>query len=155
MLGFTRVYDYVAGKQDWFANDGPAEGTRPEGYRIGTLALRDVPTCTFDEPLADVLARMDDARWDVCIVVTEDRVVLGRVERDHLEHTEDASTAGATMREGPTTFRPNVGVQEMAAFMVEHERDHVLVTTARGVLIGVIRREDVELRAHELYHVHE
>src|SRR5213595_2826063 len=44
-LGFTSVYDYVAGKADWGSFGLPLEGTRGSATRIGAYLRRDVPTC--------------------------------------------------------------------------------------------------------------
>jgi hypothetical protein len=44
-LGFEEVYDYTAGKADWFASGLPKEGTLASVPTIGGAARQDVPTC--------------------------------------------------------------------------------------------------------------
>jgi len=53
------------------------------------------------------------------------------------------------MRPGPSTFRPNVAIAEMAEFMAKHDLPNAPVTTSAGELIGLLVREDAERAAHE------
>ncbi len=55
------------------------------------------------------------------------------------------------MRPGPSTFRPNMTLQELLKSMREHDiQTHSLVTTSDGRLLGVISRADAETTmAHE------
>ena len=53
------------------------------------------------------------------------------------------------MRPGPSTFRPNVPIAEMVAFMAKHDLPNAPVTTSAGELIGLLVREDAERAAHE------
>jgi len=48
------------------------------------------------------------------------------------------------MRSGPSTFRPNVTVEEMVRFMGERDISTALVTTSEGRLVGLFRRSDAE-----------
>src|SRR5436309_1392574 len=48
-LGFTRVYDYVAGKADWGSFGLPIEGQRPSSSRVGAHLQSDVPTCKLGD----------------------------------------------------------------------------------------------------------
>jgi hypothetical protein len=64
-----------------------------------------VPTCTLDEPLAEVRERVRGAGWDTCIVVNEQRVVLGRLGRNAVAAETDESVEEA-MSPGPSTVRP-------------------------------------------------
>lgn len=148
-LGFQRVYDYAAGKLDWLAAGLPAEGRRPERSRIGALVVRDVPTCGLDEEAEAIRARLRGTGWDSCLVVNAERVVLGRVRADDLDGTPADATAEALMREGPSTFRPNVLVGEMLRYMERHRMTAAVVTTSDGRLLGVLRRDDAERAAAE------
>jgi hypothetical protein len=47
------------------------------------------------------------------------------------------------MVDGPRTVRGSRPVAEMAAWLDEHDIPGVLVTSAEGVLVGYVRREDV------------
>jgi CBS domain-containing protein len=139
-LGFTEVYDYAAGKADWAAAGLPVEGKATEAARIGEVARRDVPTCELRERIGDVRERVRAAGWDTCLVVNEERVVLGRLFRTELEGEADAS-AETVMRSGPSTFRPNVTVEEMTRFMGERGFSTAVVTTSDGRLVGLFQWE--------------
>jgi CBS domain-containing protein len=149
------VYDYVTGKQDWVAADLPFEGKAADQPRAGTVARQDVPTCRLDERLGDVRARGEQVGWDACVVVNQSRVVLGLLRKAELGRGDDAVVEDV-MRPGPSTFRPFVSVEEMAAFMTEHELESSPVTTSEGRLVGLLLREDAVRLAHEQHaHHHE
>ena len=142
-LGFVEVYDYAAGKADWFARGLPIEGERAEVPRIGGVARTDVPRCRLDEPVDDVADRVRAGGWDTCIVVNDHDVVLGRLFPSELEAAGTADVE-EVMRSGPSTFRPNVTVEEMVRFMDDRGISTAVVTTSEGRLVGLLRRTDVE-----------
>jgi rhodanese-related sulfurtransferase len=139
-LGFGEVYDYVAGKQDWFGAGLPVEGTAAGTTRIGDLADREVPTCTLDEKVGEVRARLGDG--DVCIVANDRRVVLGLVRPEHLEG--DDRPVGDVMQEGPSTVRPNVPAAGLAAHLEGDPFEWALVTNPEGELVGLLRQAELE-----------
>src|SRR5258708_4041278 len=132
-MGFSRVYDYVAGKVDWMAAGLPTEGTNAERPRAGDVARSDVPTCRLDEQLGDVAARVSAAGWDACVVVNSERVVLGLL-RSHELAGDPVLRIEHAMRPGPSTYRPFVAIAEMARVMAEHEHklDSSPITTSDG-----------------------
>jgi len=140
----------VDGKLDWLAAGLPSEGTNAERPRAGNVARKDVPTCRLDERLGDVRDRVREARWDACVVVNEERVVFGLLRSPELETNLDLGIEGA-MRPGPSTFRPFVSIEEMAAFMIEHDLDSSPITTSDGRLVGLLRRQDAAKAALELH----
>ena len=141
-LGFSEVYDYVAGKADWFAAGLPVAGAWAEQHVLLDLVRRDVPTCRVTESVADVRDRLRTLGWDRC-VVTAGGVVIGEVEPRHLELSDDLVIERA-MQEGPRTFRPDFPIEQIARWWNSRQRvATVLVTTQDGVLIGIVRREDV------------
>jgi len=144
------VYDYEDGKLDWLAAGLPSEGTNAERPRAGDVARKDVPTCLLDERLGDVRDRVREAGWDACVVVNEERVVFGLLRSQELEANPDLGIEGA-MRPGPSTFRPFVSIEEMAAFMIEHDLDSSPITTSDGRLVGLLRRQDAAKAALELH----
>ncbi len=144
-LGFGEVYRYTAGKADWFANGLPREGRRAALPRVGELARRDIPTFGLQDRIGAVRERVRAAGWDVCIVVNDRRIVLGRLRQGALA-ADPESTAEAVMEEGPTTYRPDEGAEETARYLTERKVASVLVTTSDGELIGLFRRDDVERR---------
>ena len=146
-MGFTRVYDYVAGKLDWLAAGLPTEGTNAMRPRAADLARKDVPTGRLDEHLEDVRARVGAAGWDACVVVNEAGVVLGLLRAAQLQG-DPAARLEAVMRPGPSTFRPFVSIEEMARFMIEHALESSPITTSDGRLVGLLRRDDAVRAAH-------
>ena len=144
------MYDYEDGKLDWLAAGLPSEGTNAERPRAGDVARKDVPTCRLDERLGDVRDRAREDGWEACVVVNEERVVFGLLRSKELEANPDLRIEEA-MRPGPSTFRPFVSIEEMAAFMIEHDLDSSPITTSDGRLVGLLRREDAAKAALELH----
>ena len=140
-LGFTEVCDYAGGKAHWGAYGLPLEGTL--GPRAGEHIRADVPTCSHDERLQEVRARLRASEWDTCLVVNEQQVVLGRLGRRALAREDDVTVEDA-MSSGPSTVRPNVTVEAMLERMRRQNLSNVVVTRLDGVLFGLLRREDAE-----------
>jgi CBS domain-containing protein len=147
-MGFAQVYDYAAGKLDWLAAGLPSEGSNARRPRAGDVARRDVPTCGLDERLGEVARRVWAAGWDACVVVNQQRVVLGLLRAKELQADGDLRIEQA-MRPGPSTFRPHVPIAEMARFMVDHDLDSSPITTSDGRLVGLLRRTDATRVAGE------
>jgi Mg/Co/Ni transporter MgtE len=131
----------VAGELDWLAAGLPTDGRNAELPRAGDLARPDVPTCRLDERIGQVRERVQAAGWDACVVVNDQRVVLGLLRAEELERGQDEPIE-QIMRPGPSTFRPHVLIEELAHFMVDHDLPTSLVTTSDGRLVGLLRRED-------------
>ena len=144
-LGFGEVYDYVAGKVDWLAFGLPREGDEAATPRAGDIARRDVPTCTLSDPIGAVRQRVEAAGWEQCLVVNDERVVLGRLRGKALSADPDA-LAEAVMEAGPTTVRPDERLADLATRLRERDVASIVVTTPDGRLVGVLFREDVERR---------
>jgi hypothetical protein len=142
-LGFERVFDYVAGKADWLAAGLPGEGTAARRPRIGARARPDTPTCGLAERLGNVRDRVTIAGWGECVVVNDERIVLGIVDPHPLASGDPDAVVETVMRAGPTTFRASVTVEELVAHMREHMLDRSLVTTPEGRLIGAVLRADL------------
>jgi Mg/Co/Ni transporter MgtE len=149
-LGFKRVIDYVPGKQAWFEENQPREGKAADELWVGELADDSIPTCKADERIGDLSERVEADGRDTCVIVGDDRVVLGLLRKKALAAAPD-STAGQVMDPGPKTFRPNVTLQELLQSQRDHDiRTNSLVTTLDGRLVGVISRADAEATlAHE------
>jgi Mg/Co/Ni transporter MgtE len=140
-LGFTEVYDYVAGRQDWAAAGLPTEGTEAAKPRAGSIARRDVVTCRPDEALGDVRTRVEKSGINAAVVTDDDGVVLGLLREAQLE-AADGTRIDAVMRPGPSTFRPNVPAAEMVWYMTEHDLVNAPITSSDGRLIGLLLRDD-------------
>ncbi len=142
-LGFEQVYDYVAGKADWGSAGLPLEGRSASNSRVGAHVRTDVPTCRLNERLRHVQQRVSESGWDICFVVNEQRVVLGRLGRTALRSEADASVEEA-MTSGPGTIRPSARLEAMVERMDKQGLTSLPVTTSDGRLVGVLLREDAE-----------
>src|SRR4051794_23062932 len=134
-LGFGRVFDYVAGKQDWFASGLPREGRQADIPHAGDVADRTVPTCKPTDSVGQIRDHMRATSSDVCVVVNDQHVVLG-LPHTRVLNTDADALVETVMDLGPSTFRPSVPVAEMATYFREHELNGALITTSGGVLIG-------------------
>jgi hypothetical protein len=130
------VFDYAAGKADWIAAGQPTEGRRADKPRIGSIADRDVFTCTVDTPAEDVQRALDGR---ALAVVVSGRVVLGVVRPEDVAN-ETERPVGALMQEAPPTMRADVAVQDLEPRLRDLDVDTALVTTPQGELIGVVHR---------------
>ena len=142
-MQFPSVYDYAAGKKSWGSYGLPREGTSVPERTAGDVAHRDVPTCALDEPLADVRERVRAAGWDTCIVVNDQRIVLGRLGRKAVGSDSDESVEEA-MSPGPSTVRPSIGTAALLERMRPRNMTSYLVTTPDGRLVGLVRRDELE-----------
>jgi CBS domain-containing protein len=113
------------------------------------MVRRDVPTCRLHDPLGDITARMKATRWDLCAVLDDEQVLLGLVDAG-AQRGEASIRAEQVMRSGPTTIRPHLTLEDLAARL--KKRDHVLVTSSDGRFLGVLLRSDVERKMIEREH---
>ncbi len=149
-LGFTDVYDYVPGKQDWFAADLPYEG---EAIFVGRAVRRDAPTCRPDETLSDIVGRFSD-EVGLCPVLDHDGVVMGVVTTDELGSATDGQVR-SVMRFGTTTVRPSEDLPGLVQRMQKASVDAILVTRPDATLVGVLLREDAESFLRQVHeHAH-
>src|SRR5919201_6398364 len=142
-LGFRHVYRYQPGKADWFAAGLPREGKEAHTPRVVDGVRRDVPTCRIDERVGAVRDRVREGCWDLCVVVGEQHIVLGLVRAEALGVDPDTPVE-QVMQPGPATFRPNLEAGQMPDYLKKQRMPRALVTTSEGVLIGLLRIEDVE-----------
>jgi CBS domain-containing protein len=136
------VYDYRTGLQDWMGAGLPTEGTNAQLPRLADIVRRDVPTCSLGERLGDIRGRARAAGWDACVVLSEDRVVLGLLRAAQLQ-ADPGLLVDHVMRPGPSTYRPFVSVAEMRRIMIDRDMESSPVTTSDGRLVGLVRRRDV------------
>ncbi len=147
-LGFTQVYRYTPGKDGWLASGLPTEGPEAATPRAGDVADRDTPTCAPHDRLGDVRYRLRAAGGTSCIVVDDQRVILGRVRGEALDGDAE-QTVEAVMEAGPTTVRPSEPLDTLIERMQKRRTGSIIVSTAEGVLVGVLYREDGERRLAE------
>jgi CBS domain-containing protein len=147
-LGFSRVYRYAPGKDGWLAMGLPTEGPDAATPRAGDVADRDALTCAVDDQLEDARDRLRAAGETSCIVVNDQRVVLGRVRGEALDGDAE-QTVETVMEAGPTTVRPSEPLDALIERMRKRKVESIVVSTADGVLVGVLRREDAERQMSE------
>ncbi len=81
----------------------------------------------------------------MCLVVTNDNVVLGRLRGKALRASQVA-IVDEVMEEGPTTIRPDTLLDDIIPRMQQKRVASIVVTTPDGRLIGVLFRHDAEAR---------
>jgi rhodanese-related sulfurtransferase/CBS domain-containing protein len=140
-IGFTRVYDYVAGKADWGSAELPLEGDADARTRVASRARTDAPTCRLDDLVPEVAPRVG-GDWQVCVVTNEQNVVLGLLGRRALRSREKVRAEDA-MTAGPSTIRPSARIDAIAKRMRDQNLTRIIVSRSDGVLVGVLRREDL------------
>jgi CBS domain-containing protein len=145
-LGFPEVYDYVAGKADWLGHGLEVEGAGAGLATAGRLARRDVVMCSLTEAVGKVRPRVEASRYRFALVVSEGGVLLGRLRRAALEG-DPQRTAEEAMEPGPSTVRPDSAPSKLAERLRSRDLRTAVVTTPEGILIGVVRREDLEQSA--------
>ncbi len=144
-LGFTRVYDYVGGKADWFAAGLPREGRLASAPRAGDRVRHHDVVCRLSDPLGEIADRLRDAGEETCPVVNAEGIVLGRV-RGSASGGAIGGTVEEVMEPGPTTVRPNTMLESILERLRARNLDSVLVTTSDGRLVGTLDVEDAESR---------
>jgi len=147
-LGFTKVYDYVGGKADWFAAGLPREGELTSIPRTGDVARRDDVTCRPTDRINDVIGRVRAAGKETCIVTTDGGVILGRVRTDRLDGDAQEPVEGV-MELGPTTTRADTTLEAILERLNARKVDTILVATSDGRLVGTLHRSDAERRLNE------
>ena len=142
-LGFREVYEYAGGKADWLAAGLPTEGPGSRTPRIGAYLRTDMPTCRLDERVRDAAARVASAGWDMCLVVNEEGILLGRLDDKELRADGD-KRVDEVMRPGPSTYRPDAPAYDLRHVMTHKKIGALPVTTGDGRLLGVLCREALE-----------
>jgi CBS domain-containing protein len=143
VLGFTRVYDYVAGKLDWLARNQPVEGSAADNPTIGHHLRHDVVTAALDEPITDIRTRVTASDYNFALVFAPGTTLLGRLRPSVLATADPHSRAEEIMEPGPSTLRPH----EPAASIGEHLRQkrltYAIVTDPDGHLLGTVHTNDL------------
>ncbi|MBV9328740.1 MAG: hypothetical protein JO352_33940 [Chloroflexi bacterium] len=86
-------------------------------------------------------------------MVNDECVVLGDLRGKALQ-ADPHRCVEEVMDPGPSTYRPNIGVQEMAHHMIETGARKVLVADGDGRLMGGLTFEDVLGALEEHRHSH-
>jgi CBS domain-containing protein len=111
-------------------------GRKAREARAGDLARRDVPTCQLDDRLDEVRARVRASGWDVCVVVNQSHVVLGRLGT--AAWAVKGQTPVEAVMKTPTTYRPDTPVDALREMMRAGGARDVLITDSDGRLVGLL-----------------
>jgi predicted transcriptional regulator len=131
------VYDFVDGKAYWLACARNTIRSSDEPVRVMTAMERDVPVCHIDASVEQAMETLDSRPgWQQCVVVNDAGVVVGSVPRDAGGLTRPVADV---MRAGPTTFRPDVALDETLDAMRKRNVTERVVTDPTGRLLGVLR----------------
>lgn len=142
-MGFTEVYDYVNGKVEWMLDRQPTEGTGPHYAMAGEIATRErLHTCVLGSTVGNSARAMEQSGDTFCLVLNDQDVVLGRLRQKHRDAASD-DLVEKVMETGPTTVRPNEPAKKLLERMERRDVPAVVVTTNKGVLVGVARRTDL------------
>ena len=141
-LGFDEVYDYVPGKVDWLSRGLPREGAKATERRAGDAILHEVVTARLEDRVGDVRADVEASPYGFALVLSEGGVLLGRLRRAAFEGDLDQA-ASAVMEAGPSTVRADTPIDELRARLEARDLRTAVVTTPDGVLVGVVRRQDL------------
>ena len=139
-LGFADARDYVASKMAWMAAGLPVEGSSDAEAHAASVADPAVPTCPPTATVGEIRAKVKG--WPIAVVIDDERVVLGAIAADALD-VVDTTPVEAVLEPGPSTVRPSISTRELADNLDDDGVGHVLVTTNAGVLIGLVRRDDL------------
>jgi CBS-domain-containing membrane protein len=143
-LGFEHVADYVGGKADWLGHGLPREGETADVPYAGDLVDREPPTCRLSDSVGRLTELLSESRDGFCLVLNEQRVVLGRVRKSALDDSDKNASAESVMEAGPSTVRPNTPARELIERLSKAELKTAIITTPGGRLIGVFHRADAE-----------
>ena len=128
---------------DWAAFGLPMDGHTARVPKAGDVFRPDAATCGLTELLGTVRERTQAAGVDVCLVLTEAKVVLGRLRRKAWE-AEASATVESVMENGPATVRPDENLEALVKRMRDRKVDSIIVTNSDGVLMGLLYVEDAE-----------
>jgi len=109
---------------------------------VADVTRGEVPRFPADESAGIIAQRLRESGQDWAAIVDAEGLLLGRVRLDRI--ADPSSIAADVMEEGPSTYRPNVPLQELLSRMEEKGFSKAFVTDPDGRLIGLIVREDIE-----------
>jgi Mg/Co/Ni transporter MgtE len=141
-LGFEDVHDYVPGKLDWLARGLPREGEKADEPRAVDLARDDAVTCRLSDRVEQIALRVEASPYGFAFVMSDGGVLLGRLRRAALADPD--ATAAQVMESGPSTVRADTPPGELLERLRRQDMRTAVVTDPEGILLGVVRRSDLE-----------
>ena len=148
-LGFTKVYDYEAGKSDWLAAALPSEGPLADVPTAGDVIRGSEVACHLGDRLGDAVARVRAAGQDAFMVVDDHHVLLGRVRGKALEGDPNTKVEDV-MRSGPSTIRPDTTLEALVEMLNDGSVKSTLVTDQGGRFMGTVYLEDAVRKLAEI-----
>jgi CBS domain-containing protein len=142
-LGFTEVYDYVAGKLDWLARNQPVDGTAANTPTIGRHLRHNVVLARPEHRIADVRDRVARSPYRFALVTTADGILLGRLRSTTLDQADPPAPADTVMEAGPSTLRPHLSAADVAARLRDKHLTYAIVTDPDGRLLGTVHPADL------------
>jgi rhodanese-related sulfurtransferase len=140
-LGFD-TYDYAVGKVDWLANGLPIEGSAAQEPTALSFVRDDVVRCQLDDHLDELSGRIEASPHRFALVLAGG-VLLGRVCSSRAGDAPAGAVAKDVMEPGPSTMRPHRKPPEVERWLRSAGANTGILTSPGGVLIGVVRREDM------------
>ncbi len=147
-LGFERVHDFVGGKLEWLVAGLPTEGTGPHHAVAGEVVMPATFVCGLGTLSGVVRSKLRAGSDSVCAVTNEEKIVLGRVRWRDLPDADDVPVEDF-MQPGPATVRTIEQLGPLAGRMQEAGVKTILVTDAKGRLLGMLHRGDAERLLNE------
>jgi CBS-domain-containing membrane protein len=98
----------------------------------------------LEEPVGEVRERILASGYGFGLVTTAGGVVLGRLRRSSLDG-DPGLRAEEVMEPGPSTVRPDTAAGDLVKRLAERALHFAMVTDPEGHLLGVVRRDDLEL----------
>ena len=133
--------DLIGGRAAWTVLGMPTEGQVGDARRIAQF-VQAARTVRVDATIADVVA-LGDLQFSVPVLGPDD-VVVGAIQPAARTLPLDTPVE-RVMTPAPGTIRPDVRVDDVASQLREDHLDHVLVTTASGVLVGIVVTEELHV----------
>jgi CBS domain-containing protein len=139
-MGFTDVYLLEGGRAAWTVLGLPTDGQIGDARRIGQRAV-EVPAVSVDATVGDVI-EIGEIPYTVVVLGCDD-VVVGSL-RPTVLALPPQTRVRDVMIPAPSTIRPDLRVEEVARRFAKDGLDHVLVTTADGVLVGLVTNDGLD-----------
>ena len=137
----------MAGKADWLATALPSEGSSATLLDARTAVRGDDIVCHLDDRLGDSIDRVQAAGKDVCIVVDDHHVVLGRVRGRALDGDPRAVIENV-MQSGPSTIRPDTPLEAVVKTLRDGNVNSTLVTDIINRITAFWTLQPLEAESH-------
>jgi CBS domain-containing protein len=134
------VFDLIGGLATWTAFGMPTSGTCGDRHRI-LHHVEQVATAPFTGTVADLPAPGATGADRTIAVVAPNGVVVGAVDPRTTPMLPTTTRLRDVLVPAPGTIRPEQPVEAVAAQLRDDGIGHVLVTTAGGVLLGIVVAE--------------